>query len=262
MVTRMSIILIADPSSFADYRALDLSSESVHVIGFSDDLVIFMEADPELVLIDSGDSADLGVRMLERIKKVRNDLPVIFVAGESSEELVLRAFRAGAREYLKKPVQPAELKATVLSILDLRRQTPGKRMSLQAARNRDAKTLAPYLGDLPTNIFRAAKFIETNISASLNLETIAREASLSRFHFSRVFKVHVGMSPKQYTLMLRVNRSLTLLRNPDLTISTVALRAGFNELGEFTRQFRKIIGLTPSAFRDTIKIDVPPRNSK
>lgn len=257
----MSIILITDRNSFATCRELDLPNERITVIGFNDDLDIFREADPELVLLDCCTPADRGVRMLERIKTMRYDLPVIFLTDESSEELVIRVFRAGAREYFKKPVQPSELKATVMSILNLRRQTPGKRISLQVAKNLEAETTAPQLATLPTSILRAVKFIETNNSASLTLEAIAREACLSKFHFSRLFKSHVGMSPKHYMLTLRINRALPLLRNPDLSIATIALRAGFNELGEFTRQFRKLIGLTPSAFRDTVETDSPPHSS-
>lgn len=257
----MSIILITDSNSSAPCRELELPNESITMIGFSDDLDIFREVDLELVLLDCCDPSDRGIRMLESIKRLRYDLPVIFLTDESSEELVIRVFKAGAREYFKKPVQPAELKATIMSILNLRRQTLGKRMPLQKTRNIEAETTAPQLAVLPTSILRAVKFIETNNSASLNLEAIARVACLSKFHFSRLFKSHVGMSPKQFMLTLRINRALTLLRNPELNISAVALQAGFNELGEFTRQFRKLIGLTPSAFRDTVKTVSPPDSS-
>jgi len=254
----MSIILITDRNSPAACRELELPNEKITVIGFSDGLDVFRATDLELVLLDCCAPADRGVRVLESIKMLRYDLPVIFLTDESSEELVIQVFRAGAREYFKKPVQPAELKATIVSILNLRRQTPGKRMSLQKARNIEAKTTVPQPDALPANILRAIKFIETNSSASLNLEAIAQEACLSKFHFSRLFKSHVGISPKQFVLTLRINRALTMLRNPDLNISTVALQAGFNELGEFTRQFRRLIGLTPSAFRDAVKTVSPP----
>ena len=253
----MSIILITDRSSPHAARELGLPDEVTRVAGFDDSPEIFREADAELVLLDCTTAAEQGVRLLERIKRMRYDLPVIFLAGESSEELVIRAFRAGAREFFKQPVRVAELRSTIQSILNLKRHTAERRLSLQATRNGPAESVAPNHGPLPANILRAVRFIETNISTPLNLDTIARAAALSKFHFSRLFKAYVGMSPKQYTLTLRINRSLALLRNPELTISTVALRAGFNELGEFTRQFRKIIGMTPSAFRNSLRKNGP-----
>jgi AraC-like DNA-binding protein len=262
LVTRMSIILITDRNCSAEFCDLHIPNESVTVIGVGDDLDILREVDPELVLLDCCDPQDRRVRMLEKIKRLRYDLPVIFLADKSSEELVIRVFRAGAREYIKKPVQPEELKSTIMSILKLRRQTPGKRLSLQSARNLETELPSTQLAVLPTNILRAVKFIERNCSAPLTLEEIAGVACLSKFHFSRVFKSHLGVSPKQFILTRRINRALALMRNPDLNISTVALQAGFNELGELTRQFRKLTGLTPSAFRDSIKPISPLYNSK
>lgn len=255
----MSIILISDRNSSIDYVELDLPCAKLTLIGFGDSLEIFREVNPELVIIDCCENSDYGVTLLEKIKRLRPDLPVIFLTDESTEELAIRVFRAGARDYFKKPFRTEELKSAIISILALRRQTPGKRLSLQLARTSATDSTAPHLDSLPANILRAVRFIETNISAPLSLEELAREASLSRFHFSRLFKSHVGMGPKQFILTLRINRALALLRSPDLTISTIALRTGFNELGEFTRQFRRFTGLTPSAFRDTVKTIITPR---
>jgi len=258
----MSIILITDRNNSIDYRELDLPCAKLTIIGFGDGLEILREANPELVIIDCCENSDYGATLLEKIKKLRPDLPVIFLTDESTEELAIRVFRAGARDYFKKPLRTEELKSAIISILALRRQTPGKRLPLQLARASATDSAALALDSLPANILRMVKFIETNISAPLSLEELAREACLSRFHFSRLFKSHVGIGPKQFILTLRINRAIALLRSLDLTITTVALRAGFNELGEFTRQFRKFTGLTPSAFRNTVKTITPPRNRK
>jgi len=254
----MSIIFIMDRDGSLDLLGLDLPGEKITVIHFDDSLDVFRKTDPELALLDCGSQADRGVRMLEQVKKLRYDLPVILLADESSEELVIRALKAGVRDYFKKPVRPEELKATVLSILSLKRQTPEKRLSLQLARNPDEDSALPNLEHLPSSILRAVSLIEANISAPLLLEDLARKACLSKFHFCRLFKSHVGMSAKQFILRLRINHALTLLKNPDLTITTVALRAGFNELGEFTRQFRKATGHTPFAFRSSLRKKRPP----
>jgi AraC-like DNA-binding protein/CheY-like chemotaxis protein len=249
----MSIVIISATGASPLIGELDFVTESVHSISFSAGIKVLTKLVPEVVLLDCENSIDSGINMLEAIKEYRNDLPVIFLADEISYDLVLRVFRAGAREFFRAPFETADLLVAINSLLKFKRQAGERRVSLQLAPNCGA-ALPPFnYGHLPENILRATRFIQANISTQLTLETIAREANLSKFHFCRVFKSYVGVSPKQFTLMLRINHSMALLKIAGMTISTVALRAGFNDLGEFTRQFRKIVGQTPSGFRNTLK---------
>ncbi|HXE97252.1 MAG TPA: helix-turn-helix transcriptional regulator, partial [Dongiaceae bacterium] len=60
-------------------------------------------------------------------------------------------------------------------------------------------------------------------------------------------------SPISFLTHMRVERAKALLRK-NIPVSTVALKAGFNDLSNFNRQFKRQIGLTPSAYRDTLKL--------
>jgi AraC-like DNA-binding protein len=64
-----------------------------------------------------------------------------------------------------------------------------------------------------------------------------------------MFKKHVGVSPIQFTVNRRIDRAKLLLARPDFTISSVAIRTGFSDLSEFNKQFKRITGITPSAYR-------------
>lgn len=98
-------------------------------------------------------------------------------------------------------------------------------------------------------ITRAVRYIEAHADKEVGLDGLAREAAMSPYHFLRVFRQMIGMTPHQYLLHTRLYRAARRLRTSSAPISTVALDAGFNDLATFNRRFRRMIGMTPSAFR-------------
>jgi AraC-like DNA-binding protein len=72
---------------------------------------------------------------------------------------------------------------------------------------------------------------------------------MSPYHFLRVFRQVVGMTPHQYVLRTRMHRAAVRLRASNEAISAIAFDAGFNDLSTFNRRFRRIIGTSPSAYR-------------
>ncbi len=78
---------------------------------------------------------------------------------------------------------------------------------------------------------------------------LARMAGCSEAHLSRSFRTHLGQTPSQWILRLRVRRSAILLETTTYAISEVALMAGFENLSNFHRRFRAETGLTPLAYR-------------
>ena len=245
----MSTILVFGSSKPDYYHALSFDDVQTEFIPLAYSSHICEWKDYDLVVVDCDQDASSALLLLKLIKECRPDVPVIFVAGTSTDEFVIKAFKEGVRDYFKKPAKTDVLSATVQLLLDLRRQTLGMRKAMHLARKDMKEERTPDIRSMPPNILRSIRLIESSFHAPLDLESLAREAFLSKFHFSRLFKSYLGMSPMKYVLMLRINHSLTLLKDSGLTISTVALRVGFNNLGEFTRQFRKIVGQLPSAYR-------------
>ena len=96
-------------------------------------------------------------------------------------------------------------------------------------------------------IVRAKLFIDNNYSENIDLDNIADEAFFSKFHFIRQFKKFYGKTPHQYLIVVRIEKAMELLRT-DIPVSEVCYAVGFESLGSFSGLFKRIVGLTPSAY--------------
>jgi AraC-like DNA-binding protein len=95
----------------------------------------------------------------------------------------------------------------------------------------------------------ALRRIEAEADEPLALADLAREAGMSPYHFLRVFKRVVGLTPHQFVLRTRLHRAAVRLRRSDASISAISFDAGFNDLSTFNRRFRQVMGVTPTVYR-------------
>ena len=101
----------------------------------------------------------------------------------------------------------------------------------------------------------AALWIEANASTDIDLDSTARIAGLSPFHFLRVFANALGVTPHQYLVRSRLRRAARLLPDTARSITDIALDVGFSDLSNFVRTFRRAAGVSPRAFRKAAKGD-------
>jgi AraC-like DNA-binding protein len=101
----------------------------------------------------------------------------------------------------------------------------------------------------------AALWIEAQCTRPIDLETAARQAGLSPFHFLRVFSAVLGVTPHQYLVRSRLRRAARLLASEDSAITDIAYDVGFADLSNFVRSFRRAAGMSPRAFRKASRPD-------
>ena len=93
------------------------------------------------------------------------------------------------------------------------------------------------------------KYIDNNYMYDITLEQLADVAGYSKYHFSRIFKQYNSMSYLQYINARRTKAAETLLLDPDIPITEVAMRSGFKSLTTFNRIFKDIKHCTPTDFK-------------
>lgn len=100
---------------------------------------------------------------------------------------------------------------------------------------------------------RVTDYAKSDLSQDLSLSKLADLCNLSSQYFCSAFTATVGVSPYQWLRILRINMAKSLLADNNLTILDVALSVGFQNQSSFATTFRKLTGMSPSAYRRFIR---------
>ncbi len=101
----------------------------------------------------------------------------------------------------------------------------------------------------------AALWIDEHAHQEIDLESAAKSAGLSPFHFLRLFARVLGVTPHQYLIRCRLRHAASLLADGADSITGVAYDVGFGDLSNFIRTFHRVAGVSPRAFRRASKGD-------
>jgi len=100
-----------------------------------------------------------------------------------------------------------------------------------------------------------AMWMDANAHEPIGLDSAAGEAGLSPFHFLRLFRDVLGVTPHQYLLRARLRRAARLLADEERSITDIALDVGFADLSNFVRTFHRAAGVSPTGFRRAARGD-------
>jgi AraC-like DNA-binding protein len=100
---------------------------------------------------------------------------------------------------------------------------------------------------------RVCAYVESHAFEPVSLGTLADVANLSFFHFGRMFKRSLGVSPAAYMLQRRIEAAAGLLAETTLSIEEVSRRAGFRTQAHFCTAFKRVKGIAPSRYRRTLR---------
>ena len=98
-----------------------------------------------------------------------------------------------------------------------------------------------------------AMWIDAHAEQDIALAEAAAQAQLSSFHFLRVFRSVLGVTPHQYLVRARLRRAARLLADDARSITDIALDVGFADLSNFVRTFHRAAGVSPRRFRTTAR---------
>lgn len=102
--------------------------------------------------------------------------------------------------------------------------------------------------DVPTRIGRVVVFVDEHLDQSLNLDRMAEEANLSKYHFLRLFRDEVGQTPWAYVRDLRIKKAKQLLEQGVPPVEA-AVEAGFFDQSHLTKVLKEVEGKTPREYQ-------------
>ncbi len=105
------------------------------------------------------------------------------------------------------------------------------------------------LQDYQERMLRVLEHIQRNLDEELSLEDLAGIACFSPYHFHRIFRGMLGESVKEHVRRLRLERAAVRLKRTDDSVTMIAFDAGYEAHEAFTRAFKTMAGVAPSAFR-------------
>ena len=97
-------------------------------------------------------------------------------------------------------------------------------------------------------------FIEQNLALAPSLPLLCEHFSLSRTYLCRIFKEGAGASPVDYWIDLKIKEAKKLIREGDHNITQISELLGYSSIHHFNRMFKRVTGLSPTAYRSSVRL--------
>lgn len=195
-----------------------------------------------------------GMNGIELCNMLKNNIqtlhiPVILLSSQPSEKQQIESIRCGADDYIVKPFNIELLILRCNYLVKNRKKILHKTSSSKEAgleittntRDRDFLMLAQQV-------------IEDNF-ANPDFDTTlwSKQLGMGRTRLFSQIKNITGMTPNDYILHVKLNKSLILLSDHSLTIGEIAYELGFSSPAYFSKCFKKQFGVTPADYRKRIE---------
>ena len=193
-----------------------------------------------------------GYQLCREVKSniATSHIPVILLTALTDESQMVHGVAEGADEYIRKPFNINYIKIKIINLLEERKQ-----LKEAFAREFNAdKILDVEVKDIPCadDIFRdnLMDYMENNYENSeVGVDEISSALGLSRVHLYRKTKSSFGLSPTDLLKKFRLRKAALLLKQEaGLSVSEVAYMTGFSSPAYFTRCFKEMFGVPPTAY--------------
>lgn len=188
-------------------------------------LALIHSLKPDLVFLDIEMPKYNGIKVMEAIKaSYQGSVKFIVITAYGYFDYAQAALRLGAKDILLKPIESRQFLETMERV-----------MGYKYTDNQSFNEVLEYIG--------------SNYTRELGLNECARELHMSPSHISRMFRKYAQVSFITYVNKLRIEKSLELLKETDLSVKEISQRVGYNNLNYFYKNFKTIAGVTPKEFR-------------
>jgi AraC-like DNA-binding protein len=102
-------------------------------------------------------------------------------------------------------------------------------------------------------LYRSREFLANSFDQRLRLSEAAGQASLSPFHYHRMFVRAFGETPHDFLTRRRIDRAKQLLARDECPVTEVCFAVGYESLGSFSTMFRSLVGRSPLEYRQSLR---------
>ncbi len=198
-----------------------------------------------------------GLTLVERMRAMGCETPVILLSGYDEFEYARKAVHLGVVEYLLKPLNDEALHET----LDrLRQDIAQSRKTARLPDDLSPKSIARFVASCFADSTaehtmlaeRAAIYITAHFTEQITQSDVADALGVTPAYLSSVFHEEKGESYTKFLTRLRMTQAALLLKtNPALTIQSVAEQTGYLSDKHFISVFKRYFGMTPNEYRQT-----------
>ena len=244
-----SVLLVEDSEDFRFYLKdnLKVLYNIIEASTGSEGWTKALSEVPDLIVTDI---TMPGMNGLELCKKIKSDqrvshIPVILLTARSGEEQRLEGFEMGADEYIPKPFNFQVLESRIRNLLSQRQNL----RSLFTKRNAIKASEIQITSLDEQFVQRVIQIIELNVSnANLTVLDLYHELGVSRAQFFKRILTLTGKSPLDLVRDIRLQHAIQLLEKSQLSVSEIAYKVGFKDPKYFTRYFKEVYHIPPSAY--------------
>ena len=194
--------------------------------------------DIHVVITDIRMPAMDGLALARRLHETWPDVLVVILTGYADFEYARRGIEYGVISYLLKPVQSEDFE-NMISVLQKRLQ----KLYVLPDEQETGKLGAQE------SVRQAIRYMQEHYMEDIDIGSLADSLGFHSAYLTRLFNRYVGESPLKYLTNLRINEAKKLLRDSTLSIAETGARVGYPDQFHFSKTFRKITGMNPSAFR-------------
>lgn len=215
---------------------------------------------PDLIISDVMMPVMDGLDMVKAIKADHNTchIPIILLSAKSSLDDRIAGLEQGIDDYITKPFSSTYLKTKILSLLRQRKQLQDLYLSKLSEHTQEEDHINGWEPSQPQVtpydeqfMQQVMAFMEEQMdNTDITIDDFANKLMLSRTVFYRKLKSIVGLTPVDFVCEMRIKRAAQLIEKSEYSFSQIAYMTGFNDPKYFSRRFKKIMGVTPTEYKE------------
>lgn len=220
------------------------------------------ELEPDLIITDVRMPYVDGISMIHQLREDGCRAHVVMLSAHSDFGYAKSAMREGAADYLLKPLRVEELRETI------------RRIFYSGSEKREEQKEKPKkTGEVPGKlslkkdienkyVSRALSYTERHYNDEISIKTLADYLQISEGYLSRVFKKETGYTFTNYVMYYRIGMACELLKNCRIKVYEAAERVGYSDTAYFSTLFKKIMGMSPTEYQESVQNEKSIQNEK